>query len=81
MDLTPLRDDWPRSSWHRPGPLLLCEDPADHGLGDAEVACIEIAYELRRREVRAALTQHDRFRLDWGLSGLGWPRAGRERIK
>ena len=78
MDLTSPRDDWPRTSWDRPGPFILSDDPADHGLSEAEVACIEKAYELRRREVRAALTQHDPFRLDWGLSGFGRPKSLKE---
>ena len=57
MDLTTPRDDWPQTPWDRPRPFILSDDPADHGLSEAEVACIEKAYELRRREVRAALEQ------------------------
>ena len=62
----------------RPGPFILSDDPADHGLSETEVACIEQAYEIRRREVRAALTQHDPFRLDWELSGFGRPKTLKE---
>ena len=75
MDLTSPRDDWPRTSWNRPGPFILSDDPADHGLSEAEVACIEKAYEIRRREVRAALTQPSPFERDWGLSGMEWPKT------
>ena len=55
-------------SWES-GPFILSDDPADHGLSAAEVACIEQAYEIRRREVRAALMQPSPFEIDWGLSG------------
>lgn len=55
MDIRSHRDDWPRTLWNRPGPLVLSDDPTDHGLSAAEVACIEKAYEIRRRELRAAL--------------------------
>ena len=81
MDFPTLRDDWPRTSWNRPGPFILSDDPSDHGLNEAEVACIEKAYEIRRREVRAALSQPSRFERDWGLSGMGWPETGWERVK
>ena len=81
MDLTPSRDDWPRISWDRPGPFLLSDDPADHGLSAAEVACIEKAYEIRRREVRAALMQPSPFEIDWGLSGMEWPKTLKEWAK
>ena len=76
MDLTSPREDWPRTSWNRPGPFILSDDPADHGLSDAEVACIEKAYEIRRREVRAALEKPSRFQLDGGCPEWG----GRRRV-
>ena len=55
MDIRSHRDDWPRKPWNRPGPLVLSDDPTDHGLSAAERACIEKAYAIRRREIRAAL--------------------------
>jgi hypothetical protein len=81
MDFTSLRDDWPRTRHGSPGPVVLSDDPADHGLSGAEVACIEKAYEIRRHEVRAELEKPLRFELDWALSGFGWPKTGRERAK
>lgn len=81
MDITSPRDDWPRTPWDRPTQRLFSDDPADHGLSEAEVACIEKAYEIRRHEVRAALDKPAPFRLDWGLSGLEWPKTGCERAK
>jgi len=56
-----------------PAPFILSDDPADHGLSEGEVACIEKAYEIRRREARVALEQPSRLERDWGLSGMGWP--------
>jgi len=81
MDLTSPRDDWPRTSWNRSGPFILSDDPADHGLSEAEVACIEKAYEIRRREVGSALSQPSPFEIDWGLSGGDWPKTLKEWAK
>jgi len=75
MNIPAPRDQWPRTLGDRTGPFVLSDDPADHGLSEAEVACIATAYEIRRREVRAALTQPSRFELDWGLSGPEWPKS------
>jgi hypothetical protein len=80
MEMPALRDEWPRTSWDRPGPFILSDDPADHGLSAAEVACIEQAYEIRRREIRAALTRPSRLAIDWGLSGMGWPTSLKDRV-
>ena len=75
MDIDIRREDWPRVTWDAPGPFVLSEDPADHGLSDAEVACIEKAYELRRREVRAALEAPVPYRLGSSLSGIERPQG------
>ena len=60
MDFTPPREEWPRRLWDQPVQRLFSDDPADHGLSEAEVACIEKAYEIRRREVGSALSQRRR---------------------
>ena len=78
MDLSARRNDWPRCTWEQPGPCILSDDPADHGLSEAEVACIERAYELRRREVRAALKQSpSREGSEWSF-GIPPPKNVRE---
>ena len=48
-------EQWPRASARTETPLVLSDDPADHGLSEAEVACIAKAYELRQREIRSAI--------------------------
>lgn len=73
INITVPRDDWPRRPCDRPESFPLSDNPADHGLNAAEVACIEKAYEIRRREARAELERPSPFEFDWGLSGLEWP--------
>lgn len=51
------REPWPRTLAGRKRPLALSDDPADHGLSAAEVACIGDACELRRRALRAAIEE------------------------
>lgn len=66
---------WPHPQRERPSPFVLSDDPADHGLGEAEVACIEKAYELRRRELQAAIERPEPFTDGRWLSELRWPRT------
>ncbi len=75
--ITGRREPWPHPSRNPPSPYVLSDDPADHGLGEAEVACIEKAYVLRRRELQAAIERPEPFINGRWLSGLGWPRTRR----
>ena len=63
--LRPRNRDWPRLARNKAVPFVLSDDPADHGLTEAELACIEKAYEIRRREVRAMLEEPMPFRRKW----------------
>lgn len=81
MDITSSREDRPRTPLDRPPQRLFSDNPADHGLSEAEIGCIEKAYEIRRREVRASLDKPPPFQLGWGPLGVEWPKTGREQLK
>lgn len=66
---------WPHTRRGQPTPFVLSDDPADHGLGEAEVACIEKAYELRRRELQAAIERPEPFSNRRWLSEFSWPQT------
>lgn len=73
--ITGRRETWPHPPRDGPSPFVLSDDPADHGLSEAEVACIEKAYELRRRELQVAIERPEPFaRWRW-LSDFSWPRT------
>jgi hypothetical protein len=58
MELFEHREPWPRSL-PVGTPCVLSDDPADHGLSEAEVDCIEKAYDIRRRVIRAKIADAD----------------------
>ena len=81
MPLAKQREPWPRLPRHAETPFVLSDNPADHGLSAVEVACIEQAYEIRRREIGVALARPQPFRAVSWPSGFDWPTTVREQVK
>ncbi len=80
MDFPSNRSEWPRVTRKAP-PCVLSDDPADHGLSLAEVACIERASEVRLRELRKMLEQPAPFKCGSLSSEWSWPTTVREQAK
>lgn len=76
--LSASKERWPRWPWDQPGPFLLSDDPADHGLSGAELDCIRTAYALRAREVRALLEAPQPYHVGWSEFGVGRPKGLRQ---